>query len=169
MMAVALTLLRLGVTDRDLYLFDTFSGMTAPRDEDVRHSGERAADLLADESADADIWAIASLDDVREAVLGIGYPRERIHFVEGPVEETLPDHAPDEIALLRLDTDWYASTKHELVHLYPHLAGGGVLILDDYGYWQGARRAVDEYIAEKNVQLLLIRIDNTGRIALKPG
>ena len=169
MMAVALTLLRLGITDRDLHLFDTFSGMTAPTDDDVRRSGERAADLLADDSADADIWAIASLDDVREAVLGLGYPPERIHFVEGPVEETLPNHAPDEIALLRLDTDWYLSTKHELVHLYPRLAYGGVLILDDYGYWQGARRAVDEYIAENNVQLLLNRIDNTARIALKPG
>jgi hypothetical protein len=169
MMAVALTLLRLGITDRDLYLFDTFSGMTAPTDEDVRRSGERAADLLANESAHADIWAIASLDDVREAVLGVGYPPERIHFVEGSVEETLPNHAPDEIALLRLDTDWYASTKHELVHLYPRLTSGGVLILDDYGFWQGARRAVDEYVAENNVELLLNRIDNTGRIALKPG
>lgn len=169
MMAVALTLLRLGITNRDLYLFDTFSGMTAPTEEDVRHSGERAADLLADESPDADSWAIASLEDVREAVLGVGYPSERIHFVEGPVEDTLPANAPAEIALLRLDTDWYASTKHELVHLYPRLARGGVLILDDYGYWQGARRAVDEYLSEQNVPLLLNRIDNTGRIALKPG
>jgi hypothetical protein len=143
--------------------------MTAPTEEDVRRSGERAADLLADESPDSDIWAIASLNDVREAVLGVGYPPERIHFVQGPVEETLPDHAPDEIALLRLDTDWYASTKRELVHLYPRLASGGVLILDDYGYWQGARRAVDEYIAENDVQLLLNRIDNTARMALKPG
>jgi O-methyltransferase len=168
MMAVALTLLRLGVTDRDLYLFDTFSGMTAPTEEDVKHSGERAADLLAEESPDADVWAIASIDQVREAVLGVGYPPERIHFVQGPVEETLPANAPDEIALLRLDTDWYASTKHELVHLYPRLVSGGVLILDDYGYWQGARRAVDEYLAEHNVTLLLNRIDNTARIALKP-
>jgi len=106
---------------------------------------------------------------VREAVLSVGYPPERIHFVEGPVEETLPANAPGEIALLRLDTDWYASTRHELVHLYPRLVSGGVLILDDYGYWQGARRAVDEYLSESNVTLLLNRIDNTGRIALKPG
>jgi O-methyltransferase len=168
MMAAALTLLRLGVIDRDLYLFDTFMGMTPPSDEDVRRSGERAADLLAAEGAESDIWAIASLEDVRDAVLGVGYPAERIHFVKGPVEETLPASAPDEIALLRLDTDWYASTKHELVHLYPRLVRGGVLILDDYGYWQGARRAVDEYLSERNVPLLLNRIDNTGRIALKP-
>jgi O-methyltransferase len=168
MMAAALTLLRLGVIERDLYLFDTFMGMTPPSDEDVRSSGERAADLLAAEGAESDIWAIASLEDVRDAVLGVGYPAERIHFVKGPVEETLPASAPDEIALLRLDTDWYASTKHELVHLYPRLVRGGVLILDDYGYWQGARRAVDEYLSERNLPLLLNRIDNTGRIALKP-
>jgi O-methyltransferase len=168
MMAVALTLLRLGISDRDLYLFDTFTGMTAPTEEDVKRSGERAADLLADERPDSDVWAIAPLDQVREAVLSVGYPPERIHFVQGPVEETLPANAPDEIALLRLDTDWYSSTKHELVHLYPRLARGGVLILDDYGYWQGARRAADEYISENDVPLLLNRIDHTARIALKP-
>lgn len=168
MMAVALTLLRLGKTDRELYLYDTFSGMTAPTDEDTKKSGERAADLLAEGGEDSDIWAIASLDEVREAVLSAGYPQERIHFVKGPVEETLPEHAPAEIALLRLDTDWYASTKHELVHLYPRLARGGVLILDDYGYWQGARRAVDEYVVENALTLLLNRIDNTARIAVKP-
>ncbi len=168
MMAVALTLLRLGITDRDLYLFDTFSGMTAPTDEDVERSGTRAADLLAEESRDSDVWAIASIDEVREAVFSVGYPQERIHFVQGPVEETLPANAPDGIALLRLDTDWYSSTKHELVHLFPRLAAGGVLILDDYGYWQGARRAADEYMSENEVPLLLNRIDNTARMAVKP-
>jgi len=168
MMAVALTLLRLGVTDRELYLFDTFSGMTPPTHEDVRRTGERASDLLDAESRDADVWAIASLDEVRAALLSVGYPEERIHFVKGPVEETLPRHAPQQIALLRLDTDWYASTKHELIHLYPRLASGGVLILDDYGFWQGARQAVDEYVAANAVQLLLNRIDHTARIAVKP-
>ncbi len=168
MMAVALTLLELGVTDRDLYLFDTFSGMTEPENEDVKLTGERAADLLAQEGQDSHVWAIATLDEVREAMLGVGYPEERIHFVQGPVEETLPEHAPAEIALLRLDTDWYASTRHELVHLYPRLVQGGVLVLDDYGYWQGARQAVDEYVAENGLALLLNRVDNNGRVALKP-
>jgi hypothetical protein len=167
MMAVALTLLRLGAADRDLYLFDTFAGMTEPTPEDVKHTGEHAADLLARDSRDSDTWAIASLDEVRAAVLGTGYPVERVHFVEGRVEDTVPVRAPDEIALLRLDTDWYASTKHELVHLFPRLARGGVLILDDYGYWQGARQAIDEYIAENEVTILLNRIDNNARIAIK--
>jgi O-methyltransferase len=169
MMAAALTLLRLGVSDRELYLYDTFAGMPPPTEVDTTRSGERAADLLARGDESSHIWAIASLGDVREAILSVGYPENRIHFVEGLVEETLPATAPQEIALLRLDTDWYRSTKHELEHLYPRLASGGVLILDDYGHWQGARRAVDEYLAENGLALLLNRIDGTARIAVKPG
>jgi O-methyltransferase len=168
MMAVALTLLRLGVSDRELYLFDTFSGMTPPGEEDVKHSGERATEMLATSNRDSDDWAVASLEDVREAMCGVGYPQERIHFVEGRVEDTLPENAPAEIALLRLDTDWYASTKHSLAHLYPNVAAGGVVIIDDYAYWQGAREAVDEYIVEHGLPLLLNRIDYTARIAVKP-
>jgi len=168
MMAAALTLLRLGVTDRELYLFDTFEGMTEPGAEDFNLEGDRAADLLADQTMGSHVKAAAELERVREAVLGVGYPEEKIHFVQGPVEETLPASAPAEIGLLRLDTDWYSSTRHELEHLYPRLVPRGVLIIDDYGYWQGARRAVDEYIAANDVPLLLNRIDNTARIAVKP-
>jgi hypothetical protein len=169
MMAAALTLLRLGVTDRDLYLYDTFAGMPPPSEADTTRSGVRAADLLAQEDEDSHIWAIASLSDVRSAVLSVGYPEQRIHFVEGLVEETLPTKAPDEIALLRLDTDWYSSTKHELEQLYPRLAPGGALILDDYGHWQGARQAVDEYFEKNRITLLLNRVDSTARIGVKPG
>jgi hypothetical protein len=169
MMAAALTLLRVGDSERELYLYDTFAGMPPPSDADTTRAGERAADLLAQGDETSHIWAIASLEDVRAAVLGVGYPEERIHFVEGLVEETVPATAPDQIALLRLDTDWYSSTKHELEHLYPRLAPGGVLILDDYGHWQGARRAVDEYLAENGLTLLLNRVDGTARIAVKPG
>ncbi len=113
------------------------------------------------------MWAIAGFDEVRDSVQGTGYPEDKIHFVQGGVEETVPEHAPAEIALLRLDTDWYASTKHELVHLYPRLAPGGVLIIDDYAYWRGARQAVDEYVREKELTLLLIRIDHGARVAVK--
>jgi len=167
MMGVALTLCRLAETTRDLYLFDTFEGMTEPGEEDVKQGGEHAADVLRRSSRNSSVWGVASLGDVRDAMFGVGYPRDRIHFVDGPVEETLPRHAPGEIALLRLDTDWYSSTKHELVHLYPRLAPGGVLIIDDYAYWRGARQAVDEYIAENELALLLIRIDHGARVAIK--
>jgi len=88
-------------------------------------------------------------------------------LVAGAVEDTLPDRAPMEIALLRLDTDWYASTKHELETLYPRLVSGGVLMLDDYGHWTGCRKAVDEYFAANAPAPLLNRIDYTARVATK--
>ena len=166
MMAIALTLLRLGVTDRELYLFDTFEGMTEPGDEDVKHTGERAADVLAGAGRDSHDWAIAPLDQVREAVLSVGYPEEKIHFVQGRVEDTLPAGAPPEIALLRLDTDWYESTAHEMKHLYPRLCRGGILLIDDYGHWLGARRAVDEYFGADAP--FMYRIDAGARLAVKP-
>jgi hypothetical protein len=94
---------------------------------------------------------------------------DRTHLVEGRVEDTIPAAAPTEIAILRLDTDWYESTRHELEHLYARLAVGGVLIIDDYGAWEGARRAVDEFIDATGAALFLNRIDETGRIAVKLG
>ena len=95
------------------------------------------------------------------------YPWEKFRFIAGPVEETLPTHGPGQIALLRLDTDWYESTRHELSHLYPRLADGGILIVDDYGHWQGARRAVDDYFRGQGIAADLRTIDFTGRLLIK--
>lgn len=167
MMAAALTLLELGER-RPLHLFDTFTGMPPPGAADRDLAGTPAARLLAAEDpATGGTWAVGPLDDVRHNVLGTGYPAELVEFVPGRVEETIPARAPDEIAVLRLDTDWYESTRHELEHLYPRLAVGGLLIIDDYGHWQGARRAVDEYLAATGCRLFLSRIDYTGRLAVK--
>jgi len=112
--------------------------------------------------------ANAPLEEVKDVLYGTGYPKERIHFIAGKVEDTIPGSAPASIALLRLDTDWYASTKHELVHLFPRLSQAGVIIIDDYGHWKGSRQACDEYFAQNHIALLLNRIDYTGRIAVKP-
>ena len=84
------------------------------------------------------------------------------------MEDTIPGEIPEKIALLRLDTDWYESTKHELTHLYPRLVSGGVLIVDDYGYWKGSRKAVDEYFEQNDQRPLLVRVDATARVAIKP-
>jgi O-methyltransferase len=169
MMAAALTLLRLGDTSRDLYLYDTFAGMTEPSSADLSspydgYSPHRRWRLSTRAGRG---WAGVPAQKVRAAVESTGYPAERIHCVEGKVEETIPDQVPSTISLLRLDTDWYESTKHELTHLYPRLVEGGVLIVDDYGHYAGARRAVDEYFAETEQRVLLSRIDYTGRIAVK--
>jgi len=97
----------------------------------------------------------------------IAYPQSLVHFVKGRVEDTLPAQAPQRIALLRLDTDWYESTIHELRSLWDRLSIGGILIVDDYGHWAGARRAVDEFIAGLPGPPLLSRIDYSGRLAVK--
>jgi hypothetical protein len=169
MMAVAHALTGLGVRDRNLYLFDTYEGMTRPGEADVSFAGEPAAVHFERNKTDADSsdWCRASIDEVRANVLSTGYPEDRIHLVRGKVEDTVPAHAPGEISILRLDTDWYESTMHELVHLYPRLSPGGVLIVDDYGYWQGSRRAVDEYFRSQGRPVLLNRIDSTARVAVK--
>lgn len=163
-MAAALTFIRAGQSDRTLHLFDTFEGMSPAGAEDVEADTEKpAADLFPADGK----WCFADLDEVRRNMSRTEYPQSRINMVKGKVEDTLPGSAPDQIAVLRLDTDWYASTRHELEHLYPRLVRGGVLIIDDYGHWAGSRQAVDEYLAEHNIHLLLNRTDYTGRMALK--
>jgi O-methyltransferase len=168
MMAVALTLMELGVADRRLWLYDTYEGMTAPTEEDVDYSGvsmyerdrrARAAGHVGTPTPGTD------LASVRAAMATTGYPAHLLHFVKGPVEATIPGDAPETVALLRLDTDWYASTKHELEHLYPRLASRGVLLLDDYGHFQGSRKAVDEYFSRDPI--LLARVDYGARMAVK--
>ena len=167
MQAVALTLLECGMTDRDLHLFDIFAGMPPPSDKDRRYDGQPAADLLATSDERSNLWAVAGLDDVRGGMTEVGYPTERIHYHEGRVEDTVPEQAPERIAVLRLDTDWYESTRWELEHLYPRLSPGGVVIIDDYGHWRGSQQATDEFLANTGEPLLLLPLAS-GRIAVKP-
>jgi O-methyltransferase len=169
MMAVARTLCELEDRDRQLYLFDTYEGMTQPSDKDVSAQGKRAADMLrAEDKQDPhSVWCAAPLDAVKQAMTSTGYDPAKLHFVKGRVEDTVPARAPERIAILRLDTDWYESTLHEMTHLFPRLVPGGVLIIDDYGHWQGARQAIDEYLRDNEIQILLHRIDDTGRSAIK--
>lgn len=173
-LSMIIMLQRLRRTDRDIYLYDTFEGMTRPTEEDVSELGGAAFEAWQEaEGTERRAWdgvfgrEAFSEEGVRALLRRTGYPPERLHFVRGAVEDTLPDRAPDELALLRLDTDWYQSTRHELTHLFPRLCTGGVLIIDDYGHWRGARQAVDEYFAREHPPLLLHRIDYTGRIAIK--
>ena len=170
MMATAKTLVGLGAADRELYLLDTFEGMPAPSSADIDWTGLPAETRMAGESPEASgsVWCYAGIEDVREAMHTTGYPPSLVHLVKGRVEETIPRAAPTTIGLLRLDTDWYESTRHELEHLYPRLVSGGVLILDDYGHWQGARRAWDEFALAHRPRILLNRVDYSARIGVKP-
>lgn len=168
MMAAALTLKHLGAT-RPIYLFDTFEGMTVPDVMDLDMDGKPAAQYAeATKRKPTDKgWCEASLSEVRANLASTGYDAACLHFVQGPVETTLPGSAPAQIAYLRLDTDWYSSTMHEMEHLYPRVAGGGVVTIDDYGHWKGARQAVDEYLAKNDIRCLLHRIDYTARQFVK--
>jgi O-methyltransferase len=169
MMAAARTLLSLGEEARDLFLYDTFAGMTQPQEIDRHYDGSTAEQAMHahDPSAKSMAeWCNASLEEVRRNMGSTGYPNERTHYICGPVEATIPHTLPGPIALLRLDTDFYSSTRQELMHLYPLVVSGGVVIIDDYGAWQGARRAVDQFLADKP-DIYLHRIDVTGRMFIK--
>lgn len=171
-MMMALALRHFGSTDRRLVLYDTFEGMSAPTAMDKTFDGQDAASLLRTTAryAGRNVWCYSTLEEVRENLATCGYPEDRVTYVRGKVEDTIPRDLPSSIALLRLDTDWYESTRHELVHLYPLLVPSGVLIIDDYGHWQGARQAVDEFFASPSSGApMLIRVDFSCRLALKGG
>jgi len=162
LMTCALRLLARGTTDREIVGFDTFEGGTDPTAEDVDYMGV----THQPQGPDALLPVGAGLEDVRARLHSTGYPSERIRLEKGDVLKTVPAGAPEQIALLRLDTDWYESTRHELEQLYPRLAPGGVLLIDDYGHYQGARKATDEYFAGGE-RIFLQRIDYTARIGVK--
>lgn len=169
MLAIAEVLMEMNDLNRELYLYDTFEGMSQPTEYDMNFSDQKAEDLLkTNENKEENfIWAYSTLEAVKQTMSLSAYPENKIHYIKGKVENTIPASVPERIALLRLDTDWYESTRHELIHLFPKLVKGGVLIIDDYGFWKGARIAVDEYIVSNKIQILLNRLDDTGRIAIK--
>lgn len=171
-MAMAQELSNLGVVDRRIWLYDTFAGMTEPTDFDIEAgTGVAASDMLASTAVGDgnNVWCVAGRADVEANVRSTGYPFEQFTFVEGDVAKTLQTSAPESIALLRLDTDWYESTRVGLEVLYPRLVPGGVCILDDYGHWQGARTAVDDYFASLGHRPYMHPIDYSGRVFIKSG
>ncbi|MBL7770099.1 MAG: class I SAM-dependent methyltransferase [Flavipsychrobacter sp.] len=170
MLIAAKRLLNNNSKERNLYLFDTFEGMSNPTDLDISSiDNEKASDLLGkvEKTSGDNIWCYSTEQEVAKTMTSSGYPVSKIHLIKGKVEDTIPHKSLNRIALLRLDTDWYESTKHELENLFDLLVPGGILIIDDYGHWSGARKAVDEFIEKRKLKLFLNRIDYTGRIAIK--
>lgn len=156
-MLIAKTLLALGETSRELWLYDSFEGFVGQQaKDDVTWYGDSITTRFPD------------FENVTKSnILSTGYPDDQIRIVKGDIEKLAPDNKHESIALLRLDTDTYHSTKAELEHFYPRLVTGGILIIDDYGHADGARRAVDEYLAEPGKHLLLNRVNLTNRLAVK--
>lgn len=171
-MAVALSLLAHNERERNFYIFDTFAGMSEPTEADITHAGVSAKSIMEQEQHRSEIpdtsrFCFSPIDETQRNLLGTGYPEERIHLIKGRTEETIQKNAPPRIALLLLDTSWYQSTKHQLIHLFPRLVENGILIMSSYGHWQGTRRAVDEYISENNLSIFLHRIDYSCRLIQK--
>jgi O-methyltransferase len=166
--SVMAALLALKEKNRNIYLYDTFEGMSEPTENDESYKNESAKEAFQNKD---DYWeriaCYSTLDEVKNNIHKVNYPTNKINFVQGKVEETIPKTIPEKIAILRLDTDWYESTMHEMVHLFPRLVTGGVIIIDDYGHWKGCKKAVDEYVSTNNIKLMLNRIDYTGRIGIK--
>ena len=155
--------------DRQIWAYDTFAGMTAPTAADFKPGEEldvekKFADL---DRGDRNEWCYASEQDVL-ANFENRVGNRNLRTIKGPVEDTLtkPENLPEKIAILRLDTDFYESTKAELEILYPRLSSGGVMIVDDYGEWAGARKAVDEYFSGQGVWLHYVT--HTVRLMIKP-
>ena len=153
-------------TDRGIYLYDTFEGMSTPTKDDFSLSTNmKAEDLYKVYQKDGKTdWSVGDLETVQSVMDQTGYPADNIHFVKGKVEDTIPQILPDKIALLRLDTDWYESTKHELEHLFPKLVKGGFLIVDDYGAWAGSKKAVDEFFKKHEHEIFFHYDSVSGNI-----
>jgi O-methyltransferase len=162
---------RHGIKDKQIWLYDTFDGMVEPEEIDRSFKGEIAKEIFSDVKTEkgGSTWSYASLDYVKKVMEKSTYPFQNFKFIQGKVEDTLviAVNLPEKICLLRLDTDWYTSTKSEMDILFSKLAIGGVLIIDDYGDWQGSRKAVDEYLANHNIKMPLFRLGSGARIAVK--
>lgn len=158
-----------GDESRRMWLYDTFEGMSLPTEHDVDPQGRRMSDVWEQHQGrkEDEVFAYGSFEEVERNMLSTGFPADRVTYVKGKVEDTIPGQVPEKIAILRLDTDWYESTRHELEQLWHRLVPGGVLIIDDYGHWAGARKAVDEFFAGREDAPLIMRIDDSGRMAVK--
>jgi hypothetical protein len=154
---------------RKVYLFDTFAGMTKPLDVDVKLKEEldTRAKFMASQKIGHNDWCFAPLEDVKKSFQSLGL-LETARFVQGDVMETLDNECnlPEKICVLRLDTDWYESTKKELDVLWCRLQPGGILILDDYGHWQGTKKAVDEFFPLAD-RPFLHYVDDPSRLIVK--
>jgi len=168
MMLMALALRHFGDTQRSLYLYDTFDVMTRPGDRDIDFDGNAMKTVWSQAARDGKVIGYGGpVDTVKFNLQATGYPMTQMHFIVGDVLQTIPAQMPPRIALLRLDTDWYESTLHELKHLYDRIVPQGVLIIDDYGWCQGARQATDEFFRERPFKPMMHRVDQGVRILVK--
>ena len=157
--------------EKKIFAYDTFQGMPLPGKDDLDLRGNNSVNKfleLKNSENEGSQWCYCNIEDVKSNIkkFNINYLKN-INFIKGKVEETLLDvkNLPKKISLLRLDTDFYSSTKTELNILYPLLSKKGVLIIDDYGHFKGAKKAVDEFFDINRIWLH--RVDYSTRIYIK--
>ena len=178
---MALANLRYGKVRRQLHLFDTFAGIPEPDGEvdgqraveEARQHGVAALGRLTPnpELYDNMGRGVGTVETNRQLLEQIiGYDGASVHYHQGLFQKTLPAVAPtiDSVAILRLDGDWYASTKVCLQFLYDKVARGGFVIIDDYGAYEGCKKAVDEFLAGRKIAIRLRRVGSELRFFQKP-
>ena len=150
--------------------FDTFSGMTKPDEHDSELYSMQPANMLLNRESNKvgkwTTWANASLEDVQFGLSKCCIQKEQVKFVVGDVHNTVPSNLSESISVCRIDTDWYSSTRHILENCWDRISPGGILILDDYDIWSGARKAVDEFFLSIEYKPFLIRTE-IGRVVVK--
>jgi O-methyltransferase len=167
---VGIEQLRLLNDHREVFLYDTFAGMTEAGEIDRSFLNQSAINLMeTSEPTSNSIWAKVTIEEVKKNLSNLDYSKNLIRYIVGDVRETLltPKNLPEKISVLRLDTDWFDSTYIELVKLYPLLSPGGVLLIDDYGHWEGSRRAADKFFQEIGIDPFWNAIDYTCVMHLK--
>jgi len=150
-------------TVRDIYMYDTFSGLTKPTEHDYTCEDYTNFKMSSEEvynrwkssiiNDTTNGWCYTPLEKVKNTLNSTGYDQTRLHYIVGDIMETLKDkrNIPDKISILRLDTDWYESSKYELEQMYDNVVVGGVIIFDDYYLWNGQRKATDDFFSSRNI------------------
>jgi len=163
---------------RDIYLYDTFEGLVKPSEYDYTCDNATLYSMNKDEVLEmwssqqinekTNGWCYTPLEAVQKRLRSTGYPEDKLHYVVGNVMDTLKDMStiPEKIAVLRLDTDWYESSKYELEQMYDRVVHGGVIIFDDYYHWDGQRRATDDFFKSKNITYDFVNIGNCKTAAI---
>ena len=163
---------------RDIYLYDTFGGSVKPTEFDYTCKETKLYPMNNDEvyntwksniiDEKTNGWCYTPLEKVQNRLNSTGYPQDKLHYVVGNVMETLKDKSkiPEKIAILRLDTDWYESSKYELDQMYDNVVIGGVIIFDDYYHWDGQRRAADDFFKKLGIHYDIVNIGNNKTAAI---
>jgi O-methyltransferase len=141
---------------REMWLFDVFSGMPEPGENDQQEAWNDLGKFASSEAL------------VRQTLSAGAVDLHRVHIVTGRYENTLIDFSPSPVAFLHLDCDWYASVRLCLEAFYDSVVPGGVVVVDDYGHWAGCKKAVDEFVNRRSIGVRLTPIDYTGHYFFKP-